>query len=402
MNDVAIDTISENLRGFYVPQFEVKIEGAGLPDDVLRDVIEVTYSDNIDELDSFQISVNNWDEAERRFKYIGSETKQDLRQGDNTSNRYTLFEPCNKEVKLSMGYVANMTLMMTGTFVTMEPAFSNSGPPVLTVRALNVLHQLRRKKYDDAYENKKDSEIAETIAARRDRRLRARRFPLEIRTNPTAKNREEPIRFVAQKKEYDIDFLWKRARKKGYVVLIEEETDQHPRRLYFGPSEDPDSRVSYELKWGQSLIDFKPRLTTANQFKSVTVNGWNRSRQRAISVTVDFTDRELNRLNRDLHDMVRKCDPHEEYVVDEPVFTEREARDRARALLLDQHKQMVKVSATTVGLPKLRAGSKVEIGNIGSRLSGTYFVTRTEHVINDSGYITKFNARRENEAQGAA
>ena len=53
------------------------------------------------------------------------------------------------------------------------------------------------------------------------------------------------------------------------------------------------------------------------------------------------------------------------------------------------------VSGTTVGLPELRGGSNVLIKGVGSRLSGTYFVTQTEHVINDSGYITKFQARRE-------
>ena len=32
---------------------------------------------------------------------------------------------------------------------------------------------------------------------------------------------------------------------------------------------------------------------------------------------------------------------------------------------------------------------------LGARFSGTYFVTDSTHTINDSGYITKFNARRE-------
>ena len=46
---------------FYVPQFEVKIAGANLPRDVLRDVIQLTYKDNIKEIDSFELTVNNWD-----------------------------------------------------------------------------------------------------------------------------------------------------------------------------------------------------------------------------------------------------------------------------------------------------------------------------------------------------
>ncbi len=392
--------------GFYVPRFEVKIEGAGLPKDVLRDVTEVTYKDNIDELDSFELTVNNWDTATQAFKYIGSETDNDLQAGREPGRLFTLFEPCAKEISLSMGYLDQMKLMITGTFTTMEPNFSSSGAPTLNVRGLNLLHQLRRKKYDGAWINKTDSEIAKNIATLKDpdskkKKTSITRFPLPITINDEARNKEEKIDFVGQKKEFDIDFLWKRAQTRGYVVLIQEErknpSNQHPRRLYFGPSLRSEDRPTYVLEWGKSLIDLKPTLTTANQFKSVTVNGWDRKRQKPISVTVDVDDKELRKLNANLHELIMHCDPREEFVVDEPVFSKKQAEQRARALLLDQHKQMVKASGSTVGLPELRAGAKVEILGIGSRLSGTYFVTETTHTINDNGYITKFKARREDE-----
>ena len=67
---------SKDQGHFYVPQFEVRIEGVGLPRDVLRDVREVTYHDDIDEIDGFQITVNNWDEKLRAYKYVGSETSE--------------------------------------------------------------------------------------------------------------------------------------------------------------------------------------------------------------------------------------------------------------------------------------------------------------------------------------
>ena len=64
-------------------------------------------------------------------------------------------------------------------------------------------------------------------------------------------------------------------------------------------------------------------------------------------------------------------------------------------MLTDQLKELVSVSGTCVGLPDLRGRKEIEIEGIGARLSGTYFVTSTSHTINDSGYITKFEARRE-------
>jgi phage protein D len=56
---------------------------------------------------------------------------------------------------------------------------------------------------------------------------------------------------------------------------------------------------------------------------------------------------------------------------------------------------MVKATGRTVGLPKLRAGTLIEIKGVGTRLSGTYYVTKTTHTIGDGGYTTQFECRRE-------
>jgi phage protein D len=89
------------------------------------------------------------------------------------------------------------------------------------------------------------------------------------------------------------------------------------------------------------------------------------------------------------------CDPREELVVDKPVQSEKEAKQVAQAILKDRHKEMVKASGATVGLPDLRAGRKMQIEGLGARFNGIYFITDTTHTLNDSGYVTRFNARRE-------
>jgi phage protein D len=90
-----------------------------------------------------------------------------------------------------------------------------------------------------------------------------------------------------------------------------------------------------------------------------------------------------------------EANKREERVADEAMFTNDEAKARALNLLKDRNKDLVTASGTSIGLPQLRAGQFVIIGNLGSRFSGRYFVTDTSHTISDSGYITKFNARRE-------
>ena len=398
---LALDTLSESLRGFYVPQFEIRVEGAGLPDDVMRDVIELTYEDDLDKMDSFQITVSNWDEVAKKYKYIGSEDTAEAGQsegGSDETSRHQLFEPCSKQVKIKMGYLGDLKTMMTGFFTTMEPTFSPSAAATLNVRGINVLQRLRTKKYNDFFENRRPSDIARLIGERRDDDLNALRLPVTIVTDPDALENERALRHIAQRNEYSIDFLWKLARRQGYVItMLEQEDDEADPQIRFGPSERGQSLndAVYELKLRQSLIDFRPRITTANQFKSVTVNGWDRSRQEMISGTASFDDEEMQELNADLRYMMCMCDAREELVVDEPVFDENQAKRRAQALLLDQQKQMVTVSGTTLGLPLLKAGGKVRISEVGARLRGDYFITKTQHIFNDSGYITKFEARRE-------
>ena len=157
--------------------------------------------------------------------------------------------------------------------------------------------------------------------------------------------------------------------------------------------------TNYQLEWGKGLMSFKPSLATANQWKSVTVRGWDRQSQKPIVVKIGQDDPQVKKLNRNLQSLVPD---RQEQTVDLPVFTVAEAKQRARAIMLDRSKEIVTAHGKTVGLPKLRAGTLVSIQGIGSRLSGTYFVTKTTHTLGENGYVTEFDCRREDLGAGGA
>src|SRR4051812_20972543 len=83
-------------HGFFVPRFEVLVEGLPLGRYVLLDVIEITYKDKIDEIDGFEMVVGNWDPNRNRFKYMGSEGDKFSREDASLSELEKLFEPCQK------------------------------------------------------------------------------------------------------------------------------------------------------------------------------------------------------------------------------------------------------------------------------------------------------------------
>jgi len=367
----------------------------------VRDISEVTYKDSISEIDGCEFKVNNWDAAKRTFRYTGSEG---LFPNDaELTRRQQYFQPGN-ELELWLGYVGAMRLMMRAQITTAEPDFPSSGNSVLSVRALNVLHQLRKKKFTDYWPRDnspgiKDSKVAESFNTAVDEQGR-KRFPLPVKVRSLP---DEPERTrVFQKDEYDIVFLLSLARRNGYVVSVRETDEQgrpDKRHLYFGPSDESQENaggVRYRLEWGKTLIQFRPTLTTARQVSSVTVHGWNRRTKKAIKVTVDFKDKTLG-INRDLGDIEQAFQQNEEIIADRPVSSEAEAKALARETLRNRLKDMIKGSGSTIGLPGLRSGGTLFIGGLGNRFSGTYFVTETTHTIGEGGYTTSFSARREQE-----
>lgn len=403
MPAVTLPDAAKSFGEFYVPRFEITAGGTAIPTSVLRDVIQVSYNDSTTEIDSFDITVNNWDADARTFKYVGAETTT-----RSANPLHALFEPGARDFELKLGYGSELFGFATGSPSSLEPAFPAGGAPTLTVRALNVLFKLRAKQHRDHWINKKISQIAEDIGRRRESDG-CRRFPIPIRLAPASvRRREPPLLYVAQDNQYDIDFLLREARKIGYVVYVDSEPQRHgpPRDvLYFGPSNarQPGVRdITYELKWGLSLVDFTPKLSTANQVKSVEVRSWNRQTNRPIrkKVTVHHPDIHINRDLLHLIDPGEPCRgsgsrPREAVTVNEPHFTPEQAERRAVALIEEKLKELVEATGTTVGLPNLRAGQRVRIAGLGARFSGTYFVIKTTHTINDSGYVTKFTARRE-------
>jgi phage protein D len=388
---------------------------------VVRDVLQVTYNDSTTEIDSFDITVNNWDPEARDFRYVGAEASV---AGDNALQR--LFNPGAATFELRLGYGAELVTMMRGTATSLEPSFPASGAPTLTVRTLNALHQLRSRQHRDRWPNKRlakgevrISKVAQDVGSRKNEN--GCRFALPVRISDRALRREPVLDSVTQDNQFDIDFLLVEARKLGYVVYVDQEPDGDSMRevLYFGPPDDrhpgvPD--VQYELKWGLSLVEFAPRFSTANQVSAVEIRSWNRDQNKAIRPRVTTSDADLKRFgittNTDLLPLLARqdsfglpldaCRAREEVEVKEPQFTLEQAERAAAGKLAERLQKLVEATGTTIGLPNLRAGQKVRIAGVGRRFSGIYFITRTTHTINESGYLTRFTAHREGPLPGGA
>lgn len=347
---------------FFVPEFDLKIRGAS-GKQAMRDVTEVTYRDQLDKFDKFSFTVNNWDAEKRTFKY--SDTK--------------LFEP-GTEVELRIGYRSEkkLSLMAKGTITTLQPTFPAGGQPTLSVSGTSdSLDDLRKDQRSMVYEKLTDTQIAKKVAQQAGVKIK------------TGREKEPAYNYLLQENEYDVVFLARLAKRMGYELFAQTSPDG-PTAVYFGPSNTID--IVYRLTYGRSLIQFQPTVNTNNQVSKVTVTGSHPMTKEKISETVTLA--ELN-LKVPGGATTRYLKESEEVISSEPIANREEAKRLAKQFLKRKLKEMQTASGSTIGLPKLRAGTALYIDGVGKRFNGRYFVTGTTHTINDSGYTTRFDCRFE-------
>src|SRR5215471_16243432 len=124
-------------QDFYVPAFRILIEGRERLAE-MHDVMSLRYSDSLTNIDSFDMTINNWDAERLTFKYSDGDT----------------FNPW-KDVEVWIGYYRNgqdqRRRMLIGEITTLSPNFPASGAPTLTVRGLNLLHRFRIKQETEQF-----------------------------------------------------------------------------------------------------------------------------------------------------------------------------------------------------------------------------------------------------------
>jgi len=406
MADPAPIPIYSQQETFYVPAVQLYIRDQEVPGNVVRDLLQVTYKDSINEIDSVDLEINNWDADRRTFKFAPP-------LKDATEDYTGVFDP-GAPIELWMGYQNNLRLMMRGQITTLAPNYPESGAPTLSVHALNELLQFTTEQHTRSWENKTDTDIAKELCGLPVKQGQAG-LGIGIDPNPDPNEAEET--FVFMNNQYDIVFLLERARRHGYEVYLEDGNGSGNPTLYFGLSESRALAPVYQLEWGKSLISFQPTLTTAKQVATVTVRGWDRKANKAIeqSYTLQTLWKDQGKSAAEiarLSAIAKAYGNRTEVVTDHPVHTNDEAKKLARAILEDNSKRQIEAHGATVGLPDLRSGCALYISGFasagsssasngaGSDFNGQYYVMETTHTIGSGGYRTEFKARREGPLAG--
>ncbi|MDQ7096756.1 hypothetical protein REC12_24490 [Desulfosporosinus sp. PR] len=159
-------------------------------------------------------------------------------------------------------------------------------------------------------------------------------------------------------------------------------------QIYFGPSlaqkkQDP----AVELAWGKSLLSFHAEIHLTNQIGSVEVN-WNDYDTQVTSTSkANIDGSPLG--GSALPDVIKN---KTKQINDRNILNKDQADELAKSELAASSANLVNCSGSTIGIPDIKAGSKIKISGMGKGIDGEFFLNEVTHSINGNGYLTEFKA----------
>jgi phage protein D len=284
------------------------------------------------------------------------------------------------KIEIKMGYgdindKKSMPIMVTGLVTEISTNFPEGGSPELSVSGMDNGFLLTIGKNSKSWTERKDSAVASQIASFHN-------------LNPVIDPTEEDRPQIEQSQMSDWDFLKKLAdRNKDYELFVDQ-TNQ----LHFAKRNNKASDV-VELVYGQGLLSFRPEANLANQISRVEVYGWDRKNAKPF-VGVAKAGEESGRNGKSaaqiLESMVADPKKRPTLRLRQPVFTQSEANQRARAALDEHARKFLTGEGESIGLPLLRPDVNVKLSELADAFSKIYYVREATHKIDSNGYRTRF------------
>jgi uncharacterized protein len=376
-----------NLR--YAPEFSIRINGSRVPAALRASISSATLQTGLEGADRVELEIVN----------------ENLRWLDHALLKL------DNDLTLLLGYAPDpLTQLFVGEIVSQSATFPASGTPTLTVAAQDRMSKLTKgtKARWFAIPTPSvgnfalpDPLVAGIVS------LENGLIPIidpvgaalsvilgQVETLASAADPDSAQRLIRkQEAESDHDFLKRISRENGWEMFIDHSEPGGGHKLRF---QSPLDRLTPEvtLKYGHSLIDFTPRISTVGQIVSVTVYVWVAQIKTTFTVTVGW-DWDRMALTVDIRPAVLQLQSGPSRVLIEEPVTVASAPRRIISELIPRLNQRLTGSGSTIGDPRIQAGTVLRLEGLGVQFGGLYRVTSATHTIDSSGYRTRFNVRKE-------
>ncbi|HMD70403.1 MAG TPA: hypothetical protein VKF41_03630 [Bryobacteraceae bacterium] len=385
----------------YVPDYRIQINGEDLPSALRASVTSVRFQEGRNASNRVEVGLANanlrW--LQKHIKGLGFQPFADkiLAPGPALPGITAdgLFDIDNK-LTLAMGYVNQLSDLFEGEITGVEATFPSEGAPAMTLVAQDYLHRLGDGSYARGFGPLPDFLIASILSAEH------LLIPMIEPTIIGASTAIAAVNYIfggtgtKQEGESDLDVLTKIAALydsefyvDGSVLYITRFMKEYSPRL--------------TLTWGESLIDFNPKVTTVGQAFGVGMKFTLREIPLDFLVTVYY---DFDREAVGIVVLPGAAGPAAAGIAGGPVFEIinrpiGSPADIANSALVIAHELRTKLnnrltgSGTCIGNPQIRAGAMIRLEGLGPDFSGDYRVAHATHSLQSSGYTTSFEVRKE-------
>jgi phage protein D len=357
---------ADRYDGFYVPAFVVSVGGQDLIQKLAIGVSQVEVDLTLGAAGRFSFTVvDTYSIEDRAFVSAYGQKVLDL-----------LTFGASVEIKIGYGDHSQLPTLITGMITEITTSFAEGGTPELAVAGYDYLFPMTLGKRSQSWAQAKDSDVVSQLAA-------FHNLDTDIETTT------EQHAQIEQNQESDFEFVKKLAARNHYEFYADP-----TRTLRFGPPRDRNDGV-VTLRWGQSLLSFKPEANLAAQVSQVEVYGWNPDKKEAIvGKAVAGEESGVDPQRQSGGARLRAAIGRGPVLqVRQPVFTQAEAKRRAQAILNDHAKKFLTGEAECIGLPDLLPDRNVTLGNLGDPFSKTYYLQQTTHKLDGNGYRTRLKVK---------
>jgi len=395
-----------SLPAVYVPDYEVRINGDPLPSEVRATVSSIRYEDGKNAADRVEIELGNpdlrWLQRHIRGLGFSPPTGFDIGPVRVASAAPDGTFDIDNSLDLSLGYQPGpMQPMFEGEVTGVEASFPAGGMPSMRLIAHDKLHRLTRGSGSGAFGFLPDVLVA-TIASAKNLLI-----PLIDPVIATASTAIHVLNLI---------FTGAGAMQAAQLEGMSDHDLVHAIAKVYGADFWVDGDVLYlsrfikdyepslSLKWGESLIDFSPRLSTVGQVVGVGYRFTLREIPVSFLVNVywDF-DREALGLavvpgpaakggvdamvgGASLTEIGKSIKSPAD-VVQSAMEIERDLRTKLNGRLTG--------TLNAIGNPGIRAGQIIRLEGLGPDFSLDYRVASATHTFDGSGWTTTAEVYKE-------
>jgi uncharacterized protein involved in type VI secretion and phage assembly len=248
------------------------------------------------------------------------------------------------------------------------------------VRGYDRSYRLHHGRRTETYRNVKLSDVARQVAGR-------------VRLEVGAIDDSGPtLDHVTQANLSDWEFLRACAREIDFEISVIDNRFNFCRPAASSEAPEPGDLGStnpLQLVFGEDLLEFRPRISGAEQVREVKVRGWDPTEKRAVigSATAGTSHAKVSTSPAEL---AGSFGDGTYLAHDRPLATQREVDTAARSIAEQIGSAFAEAEGTTLGNPLLRAGVPVSVARVAQPFAGSYTPTRTRHVFDEEGYRTHF------------